>query len=47
MKKEMKVFLGRLLGEVFELQGKKCNLWEGTIYGLKNGFELGEDKNEN
>ncbi|MGL5412019.1 hypothetical protein [Cetobacterium sp.] len=40
MEKDYKILLGKILGEVYELQGEYCKESEGTIYGLKNGFEF-------
>ncbi len=40
MDKECKILLGKILGEIYELQGNNCEELQGTIYGLKNGFEF-------
>ncbi len=40
MDKEIKIFLGKILGEVYSLQKDNQEISEATIYGLKNGFEF-------
>lgn len=40
MEKDCKIILGKILGEIYEIQGANCTESEGTIYGLKNGFEF-------
>lgn len=40
MEKTTKILLGKILGELYENQGEDCAVCEGTIYGLKNGFEF-------
>lgn len=40
MEKETKILFGKILGEIYQLQGDDCEICEGTIYGLKNGFEF-------
>ncbi|MCQ8213768.1 hypothetical protein NON08_14800 [Cetobacterium somerae] len=40
MEKNIKLLLGKILGEIYEMQGFNCVVSPGTVYGLQNGFEF-------
>lgn len=40
MEKNTKLLLGKILGEIYEMQGVDCNVPSDIIYGLQNGFEF-------
>lgn len=40
MEKDIKILLGKILGEIYEMQGVNCIVSPGTVYGLQNGFEF-------
>ncbi len=46
MEKDLKILLGKILGETYRIQKKLdiCNVSDGEIYGLLNGFEIILDK---